>query len=254
MRGRSGVEDDHRLEDRRSADRLVLPGQLVLDPVLTRKQPVHGRIRVIFVRRSEPQALAESGATGLLAETASGGKLRARIQDPCHDQRHGEIPVPARAGRRHFLESNRPQRSQHRCHMAVWSRSHNLPVLRCRDIALTAERSPDHLDDVPRQVGDVPQGLVTDLPVPTEGPATEMALVDPSLVSPPDCGYVDGSDSPWHVSIVPLPERLVINKSQYSWLHSVTHEILYPHCDRGDEPLLVKSTPALQGELRTRGL
>jgi len=68
--------------------------------------------------------------------------------------------------------------------MPVGEATYALEVLLSGDEDLTPQRPANDIDDLIRQMREVAQGLVLDLPVLAVGPPEEVGLVDPVFVGP----------------------------------------------------------------------
>ena len=111
---------------------------------------------------------------------ASVDSFEPGCRDPRHDQGQGQVPLPAgRAEQRGQAEL-----AGHRVHggdVPVRQRPGDAspPGLAGRDEGLAFQRGLDRVDHVVRQLGQVRQGLVADLPAVAVGAAQQPGLVLP---------------------------------------------------------------------------
>ena len=158
----------------------VPAGEPGLDRVLPPFQPVHRRVDL--VGGGVPDA--EVGPERHIAPPGDRGQLRARRDHPRHDQRQGQVPLPAgRAEQRGQAEP-----AGHRVHRG------DVPVrqrpgdgdrrLAGRDEHLALQRGLDRVHDAVRQLGQVRQRLVPHCPAVAPGAAQQSRLV-PALAALP---------------------------------------------------------------------
>jgi hypothetical protein len=84
--------------------------------------------------------------------------------------------------------------------------SHHVPVGIAADYIprtslwrfVTAETSPDRVNEIGRQMREIAQCLVLDLSFVAIAAAKQVGLIDPTLVGPSGSGYVNRSISPCH--------------------------------------------------------
>jgi hypothetical protein len=73
-----------------------------------------------------------------------------------------------------------------------------VPAIGCQQRLASEQATSNDVDEVGRQVGQVPEGLMFDLPAVSVGTPQEVRLVGLALVVPGCGGYVNRSISPWH--------------------------------------------------------
>jgi hypothetical protein len=209
--GRGQVEQGHPV--RVGLADQVPAGQLRLDQVLPREQPVHRGVDLVGGRLGHAQVHPERG----VRPPRQGGQLRARADHPGHDQRQRQIPVwPGRAQQRR--QTHRPGLRQHRGHVSV----RQGPQHRGRGVGgderLTPKRGPQQLHLLIRQHRQVGQRLVLDLALRTVGAPQQMRLIHPlptGLVHMPllDRGYMHSSGRSAHgrtidiFTVIPVATR-----------------------------------------------
>jgi hypothetical protein len=147
----------------------------LLDPLLTRKQPVQRAVELILVGASDSQLVAERR----LRQRADGRKLRARRERLLTDHRQTQIALAARRAVKQPSQLQPARHRQHRPHVAGRQRALDRKRRLAVDIAATGKRAADQLDHLIGQVREVRQRLVLDLGALTVGAAQQMRHVLP---------------------------------------------------------------------------
>ena len=140
-------------------------GETILDRVLALKQPVHRGVQIILVRALDTQLTGECR----LPERADHPELRSRADHPARGSSPGTDPAPGTLER-----SNSLARSSRR---AITSAAFTCPAGSDRSISnasrrherLAGQHPPDRVDRLRREMREVRERLLLDLPVLPEG-------------------------------------------------------------------------------------
>ena len=128
-------------------------GELLLDRVLAREQPVHRRVQVVLVRIGHAEVLGQRGGV----PPARGGQLRMRRHDARGHHRQHQLALARGLAAQQRREAQALHRQRHGVHMAVRARGGDLQRLRCRLQGLTAQRRTNGLDLRGRQTRQIGQ-------------------------------------------------------------------------------------------------
>ncbi len=159
----------------------------VLDPLLALCQPVHHRQQLGLFDLAERQLVGQRG----LRKAAGHRQLRGGRDHQLTDHRHRQIPLAAPLPRDQPLQVQVSEHPQYPGHVPVRQRALDLQLLVEIDQHPACEHLADRVDHLNRQVREVPQVLVADLPALPVGAAQQVGRVHrPALPLRPDCGYV----------------------------------------------------------------
>ena len=127
-----------------------------------------------------------------MGEPSGGGQFRARSYQPLADHRDDEIPLAAALTAEQPLEVQAAQHPEDRSDVTVRQGPLDLEVLVKVDQPPAGEHRADHVDDLDREVREVPEVLVANPPVLVAvGTTQELGRVHrPVLPFRPNCGYV----------------------------------------------------------------
>jgi hypothetical protein len=137
----------------------VPAGERPLDPLLTLQQPVHRRQQFALGDLAERELVAERG----LRKAAGRRQLRPRCDQPLDDHRDDQVTLPAALTPEQTLQIQITQHPQHRLDVTVRQRPRDLELIVQIDQPAPGEHRPDRVDDLRRQMRQVPEVLVTDL-------------------------------------------------------------------------------------------
>ena len=162
------------VEQRHPAAGQMAASQFGLDIVLVFQQPVHRLVGLVRGGPGHPQVAPQSA----VAPPADRGQLRGRAGHPGHDQRIGQVPLPARRPQQR-REAQMAGHLVHGGHVPMRQRPGHLHRGARVDNGLAGQHQPHRLDRIVWQVRQVRQGLLADLAAIPVGTAQQVPLVDP---------------------------------------------------------------------------
>ena len=135
-----------------------------------------------------------------LPKAPRGRQLRARRDQPLHDHRDDQVTLPAASTAEQPLQIQVAQHPQDRGDVAVGQRADDLEVRVEIDQATAGEHRADRVDDLGREVRQVPEVLVADLALRVAVGAAEQlrGVHHTALPFRPDCGYVSRTTTLCH--------------------------------------------------------
>ena len=139
--------------------------QAALDAVLALDEPVHGRIQVVLVERTQAQRLGEGIARGGLGQPSGGGELRAGVEDACGDHCQHPGALGRGCGVDESVQAQVAQRAQHCRDMAVGEGAHDVEGVVAPDQRLVFEESAQGVDFVLGPLGEIGEGAFSDFAV-----------------------------------------------------------------------------------------
>jgi hypothetical protein len=138
-------------------------GQLRLDPALPLPQPVHGPVELRHVRLVELQLLGQRAEGGLRVQPPRRRQLRSRIDHPCHDHRHHQVPLLARAPRKQAFQTELGSGAEYGRHVPMRPAQLDLKRFGGWDQDFPAQRPPQDVDRLGREHREVGQGALLGL-------------------------------------------------------------------------------------------
>ncbi len=174
----------------------VARGELLLDRVLAREQPVHRRVQVVLVRVGHAEVRCQRGGV----PPARGGQLRVRRDDARGHHRQHQLALARGLAAQQRREVQALHRQRHGVHMAVRGRADDLERLAQRHEGLALQRAANDLDQRLGQMRQVAQRLVLDLAVLAVAAPQQVRAVDLALVGARCGDDVSGSGSGRHAA------------------------------------------------------
>jgi len=142
----------------------MAPSQAFFDLSLPGHQPIHGSVEVIFVSHAKPQHLPQTTPAGFLTKTSGRGKLRAWINDSCHNQCQCQRLLSASFAADDLIDSQSAQETQDCSHMAVGLTSNYIERLfKFTDYYTSLEQLAQSLNNMRGPLGQIGQGALFDL-------------------------------------------------------------------------------------------
>ena len=157
-----------------------------LDLILALEQPVHRRVQLIVHRALHPQLLPQRARLKL----PGARELRAALKHPAGDHRQAQIPLARGLAVKQARHAQPPGRAQHRLHIPVLARAHDLERLTRRHEPHPPERERQRLDRVSRELGDVRDRLVAHPPALADRAADQVGVVLAIPMPPTDLGHM----------------------------------------------------------------
>lgn len=145
-----------------------------LDPLLAGKKPVERRVGLVLVGPLDPDLARERR----LGEGARHRQLRARADQTLDDHRETQLTLPRARPVEQPRKLEPPRHRKRRLDMACRQRTLDLERLAGGDQALAAQRRPDQLDQLVRQMGEIRQRLLLDLAALAVGAPQQVRGVD----------------------------------------------------------------------------
>ena len=138
----------------------VARGQLLLDAVLPREQPIHRFVEGVLVGVADAEVGGQRGGV----PPPRRRQLAVGLEDPGGDHRHDEIALPRRARGDEGLEAHPLHRGAHGLHVAVVRGGHHLEQRVDGRERFASQQPAEEVDFRRRPPGEVRQGTVLDLP------------------------------------------------------------------------------------------
>jgi hypothetical protein len=173
----------------------VACGELLLDRVLARQQPIHGRIQIVLVGIGHTEVFSQ----GRAVPAPGGGQLGVGLDDA--RGHHGQHQIALTAGLRSEHRSKAQALHGQRRRPA---HDHGRENARPRrhgtgsNEGLALQRAPDDVDQRIGQMRQIAQGLVLDLAVLAVAAPQQVGAVDLVLVGATRGDDVSGAGASWH--------------------------------------------------------
>lgn len=139
----------------------MLLRELLLDPGLTREEPVHRVVQVVLGDLAEVEQIRE----GCACPPPRGAQLARRGEQTCDDQHDHEIPFATSTTVEHPVETQPPNRSEHRVDVTVRGGALDREGLGRRNQRLAAKHTLHRFERLRRQLREIRQCPVLHLAV-----------------------------------------------------------------------------------------